>query len=146
MWIESFLFVCLFFFFFLGGGGGGEPAGMWPKSKQELQPNYEHDSATFLTLSLPRVINFKFSLQPHRKYNITVWRTWLFMPYSDEILYQFSPPHLYISRIKGWENVLFGLGSDRVNRKNVWYRSVLTPTLETSGVVSSYVLPYPDQL
>ena len=25
----------------------------------------------FLTLSLPRVINFKFPLQPHQKYNIT---------------------------------------------------------------------------
>ena len=27
--------------------------------------------APFLTLSLPRVINFKFPLQPHQKYNIT---------------------------------------------------------------------------
>ena len=31
-----------------------------------------------LTLSLPRVINFKFHLQPHQKYNVcSVWRTWL---------------------------------------------------------------------
>ena len=43
----------------------------------------------------------------------TVWRTWLFIAYSDErwFYYQFSLPHLYISLWEGWENVLFELGS-----------------------------------
>ena len=56
-----------------------------------------------LTLSLLRVISFKFPLQPHQKYYITVWRTWLFIAYSDErwLYYQFSLPHLYIFSIKG---------------------------------------------
>ena len=47
----------------------------------------------------------------------TVWRTWLFIAYSDERLlhYQSSLPHPYISLEEGWENVLFELGSERVN-------------------------------
>ena len=46
----------------------------------------------------------------------TVWRTWLFIAYSDErwLYYQFSPPHSYIFSIKGRENVLFELRSERV--------------------------------
>ena len=46
----------------------------------------------------------------------TVWRTWLFIAYSDERLlhYQFSLPHPYISLEESWENVLFELGSERV--------------------------------
>ena len=37
-----------------------------------------------LTLSLPRVIKFKFPLHPHQKYtHHTVWRTWLFIAYAD---------------------------------------------------------------
>ena len=63
-----------------------------------------------LTLSLPRVINFKF----HR----TVWRTWLFVAYSDEIWLYTVLPILTSSRIhfswKCWENVLFELGSERL--------------------------------
>ena len=43
------------------------------------------------------------------------WRTWLFIAYSDErcLCYQFSLPHLYVSPWKGWENVLFELGTER---------------------------------
>ena len=39
-----------------------------------------------LTLSLPRVINVKFPLQPHQKYYTpdTVRKTWLLIDYSDE--------------------------------------------------------------
>ena len=46
----------------------------------------------------------------------TVWRTWLFIAYSDErwLYYQFSLPHLYISLYEGWENALLELGSERV--------------------------------
>ena len=47
----------------------------------------------------------------------TVWGIWLFMAYSDKrwFYYPFSPPHLCFSLLKGWENVLFELGSERVN-------------------------------
>ena len=45
------------------------------------------------TLSLPRVINIKFPLQPHQKYYIsTVWRTWVFISYSAEKSYTFRLP------------------------------------------------------
>ena len=46
----------------------------------------------------------------------TVWRTWLFVAYSDQrwLYYQFSLHNLYVSFIEGWENVLFELGSERV--------------------------------
>ena len=30
-------------------------------------------------------------------------------------MYQFSLPRIYISLLKGWENALFELGSERVN-------------------------------
>ena len=62
------------------------------------------------------MINLKFLLQPHHKYkHHTVWRTWLFIACSDErcLYYQFSQSHIYISLSKGWENVLFELGSER---------------------------------
>ena len=36
------------------------------------------------SISFPRVINFKFPLQPHQKcFHHTVWRTWLFITSSD---------------------------------------------------------------
>ena len=48
----------------------------------------------------------------------TVWRTWLFIAYSDEkwLYYKFSLPHLCIFSLKGWENVLFELRSERVKK------------------------------
>ena len=48
-----------------------------------------------------------------------VWRTWLFRAYppDERLLYQFSLPHLYILALKGWENVLFELRSERVNSR-----------------------------
>ena len=50
-----------------------------------LQVQKEH-SPNLLTLSLPKVINVKFPLQPHQKYYTpdTVWKTWLLIDYSDE--------------------------------------------------------------
>ena len=46
----------------------------------------------------------------------TVWRTWLFIAYSDErwLYYQFSLHHSYNRFLKGWENTLFELRSERV--------------------------------
>ena len=55
-----------------------------------------HAGQVAITLSLPRVINYKFLLQPDQKYNI--WRIWLFIAYSDErwFFYQFSLHRVYI--------------------------------------------------
>ena len=46
----------------------------------------------------------------------TLWRTWLFIAYQDEIwlCYQFSLHHLYITLRNGWENVHCKLSSERV--------------------------------
>ena len=48
----------------------------------------------------------------------TVWRTWLFIAYSDEkwLYYKFSLHHSYNRFLKGWENTLFELRSERVNQ------------------------------
>ena len=47
----------------------------------------------------------------------TVWRTWLFIAYSDEkwLYYKFSLHHSYNRFLKGWENTLFELRSERVD-------------------------------
>ena len=47
----------------------------------------------------------------------TVWRTWLFIAYSDEkwLYYKFSLHHSYNRFLKGWENTLFELRSEIVN-------------------------------
>ena len=44
----------------------------------------------------------------------TVWRTWLFISYSDERWYTTNSQYitLYISLLKGWENVLFELNGN----------------------------------
>ena len=49
----------------------------------------------------------------------TVWRTWLFIAYYVDkwLYYQFSLHHSYISLLKGWENVLLELGSERVKTR-----------------------------
>ena len=47
----------------------------------------------------------------------TVWRTWLFIAYSDAkwLYYKFSLHHSYNRFLKGWENTIFELRSERVN-------------------------------
>ena len=70
-----------------------------------------------LTLSLPRVINIKFLLQPHQKYYITLYEELGFSSLTrmpDDKYYQFSLPSLEQFYLQGWENVLFELGSERV--------------------------------
>ena len=51
----------------------------------------------------------------------TVWRTWLFIAYSDEkwLYYKFSLHHSYNHFLKGWENTLFELRSERVKTQRV---------------------------
>ena len=65
----------------------------------------------------------------------TVWRTWLFIAYSDErwLYYKFSLQHSY----KGWENTLFELRSERVNTIQPFVivrRSLGIPTGVQDGV------------
>ena len=59
-----------------------------------------------------QAINYKFPLQPHQKYYIhTVWRTWLFIAYSDERwLYCQLLLLTYQSIFKMLGDVLFQLG------------------------------------
>ena len=61
----------------------------------------------------------QFQISPAAKPELShhaVWRTWLFIAYSDErwLYHQFLLPHSYIFSFKCWENVLFELGSERV--------------------------------
>ena len=75
------------------------------------------DSLSVLTLSLPRVINIKFLLQPHQKYYITLYEELGFSSLTqmqDDKYYQFSLPSLEQFYLQGRENVLFELGSERV--------------------------------
>ena len=55
----------------------------------------------------------------------TVWRTWLFIAYSDEkwLYYELSLHHSYNRFLKGWENTLFELRSERVNTFDLGKRS-----------------------
>ena len=51
----------------------------------------------------------------------TEWKTWLFLAYSDKkwLYYKFSLHHSYNRFLKGWENTLFELRSERVKRKHM---------------------------
>ena len=51
----------------------------------------------------------------------TVRRTWLFLAYSGEkwLYYKFSLHHSYNRFLKGWENTLFELRSERVKQTSV---------------------------
>ena len=70
-----------------------------------------------LPLSLPKVINFKFPLQPHQKYNHQTvrQRTWLFIAYSNERWYTtnsyYSTPHIHsLQKVERLPN--FELGNE----------------------------------
>ena len=65
-----------------------------------------------LTLSLLRMINFKFPLQPHLTRNITSHSMKNLAFHSLPRLKMFTSLIHY--SLKGWENVLFELGSERV--------------------------------
>ena len=57
----------------------------------------------------------------------TVWRTWLFIAYSDwkMILVPVLTTSLIHFSWKGWENVLFELGSERVKKVVNWYKWII---------------------
>ena len=60
----------------------------------------------------------------------TVWRTWLFIAYSDEkwLFYKFSLHHSYNRFLKGWENTLFELRNERVKTEAPEYDTMLGRT------------------
>ena len=73
----------------------------------------------------------------------TVWRTWLFIAYSDEkwLYYKFSLHHSYNRFLKDWENTLFELRSERVkSRGGEWFpenhasRKILTRSRNLSNL------------
>ena len=96
------------------------------------------DSPTFsgcttLTLSLLRVINVNFSPAASQEiWHHTVWRTWLFIAYSDEkwLYYKFSLHHSYNRFLNGWENTLFELRSERVNLLQLCHQQSILPLSE----------------
>ena len=67
-----------------------------------------------LTLSLARVINFKFppAASPKILHHIA-WRIWLFIAYSDESWSQILTTSLIHCSLKGWENVHSKLPSEK---------------------------------
>ena len=80
----------------------------------------------------------------------TVWRTWLFIAYSDErwLYYQFLVPHLYIFFLRGWENALIELGTEGVPLHVFLFFAVHTLTWKGEAswsVVWPYIqaLPWP---
>ena len=85
-----------------------------------------------LTLSLPRVIDVKIPLQPHQKYCITQYRELGFSQLTqmkdDYTVLPILTTPLTRFLFRGWENVLFELGSNRVNMRGMykadelWYK------------------------
>ena len=74
----------------------------------------------------------------------TVWRTWLFIAYSD---WKMIPvPVLTTSLIhfswKGWENVLFELGIERVNTVTMWWQMLALIATKTSLAVAKLGLDF----
>ena len=70
------------------------------------------------TLSLPRVTNFKFPLQRNQEYYITKYEELgfsLLTQMVNEIILPILTTSLIHFSLKGWENVLFELGIERVN-------------------------------
>ena len=69
------------------------------------------------------MINVKISPAASQEiWHHTVWRTWLFIAYSDEkwLYYKFSLHHSYNRFLKGRENTLFELRSERVKQGYPW--------------------------
>ena len=72
----------------------------------------------------------------------TVWRTWLFIAYSDEkwLYYNFSLYHSYNHFLKGWENTLFELRSERVNLEKIIISAQICLRLVLEFFVSKIII------
>ena len=97
--------------------------------RQEKEPDLQSHPESHLTLSLPRVINSKFPLQPHQKYYITQCEELDFSQRTNmKDDYTTNSHYLINFYWKGWENVLFELGGERVKRVTQ-HSSLLLPTV-----------------
>ena len=70
-----------------------------------------------LALSLPRVINFKFPLQPHQNYYTTQYEE-LGFSYLTQMKDDYATNSHHLTH--AWKNVLFELGNERVKRLKVY--------------------------
>ena len=100
----------------LGRGRLGRRAGrqlaIAQACSQENKVNISHQEDQFNPFT-PKSDQFKFPLQPHQEYYITQYEEIgfsLLTRMKDDYYFQFSLLHL-----KGWENVFFELGNERVN-------------------------------
>ena len=75
----------------------------------------------------------------------TVWRTWLFIAYSDGkcFRYQILTTSLIHLSLKGWENALFELGSERVKHS---YFNRVVPVLSRCARIPSVTPSQPSSL
>ena len=76
----------------------------------------------------------------------TVWRTWLFIAYSDEkwLYYKFSLHHSHNRFLKGWENTLFELRSGGVKTWSNDISNILTLSLLSSK--SPFSQPFKEKM
>ena len=81
-----------------------------------------------------RVINFKFPLQPHKKYHITQYEELGFSSLTQMKYDYTTNSHIYTSW-KGWGNVLFELGSETVN----WH--VFVEVLASGAISNACITP-----
>ena len=90
-----------------------------------VHPNWNLDSEILPVKGMMSILTFmvnpftpksyQFQISPAASLEVlhhTVWRTWLFIAYSDErwLYYQFSLLHLYIFSVIAFENVLPNVG------------------------------------
>ena len=102
------------------------------KSRRDAPSLSDDDGTNIACLTLKRKTRSPFTLKSDQFqnspaasqeiWNHTVWRTWLFIAYSDEkwLYYKFSLHHSYNRFLKGWENTLFELRSERVKLIDWW--------------------------
>ena len=100
---------------------------------------------TKLPLSLPRVINFKFLLQPHQKFHITqheklgfhslLRRKMIILPILTTSLIYFS--------LKGWENEFMNLGKGKALQ--TWMSTGAGASSATSHSTSRFCSRFPSR-
>ena len=100
--------------------------------KQRFIPNsVKHMTTYFLTLSLPRVINFKFLLQPHQKYYITQYEELGFSSFTLMTNDYTANAH-YTTRTSLYKKVgrmyflVLGVKGLKAARRNI--RSIMSPS------------------
>ena len=115
------------------------------------QPSHIHPfiypSIHLLTLPLPRVIKFKFALQPHQKYNITRYGELGFhslLRWKMIILPILTTSLLYFSS-KGWENVTLWSWEWKGWNQSSTHHPSMDPPNHPSIHASIHPYPYPSR-